>query len=177
MTVKKFNGQKAHIIYQFFISLTSRGYISPSNFINFFPPFSPSKGEVRSFLERRVPFRETPCIRRFLFFFHTDAATIHSSFTALIPLIHECYKIIDFHVGMMISKVAAENMIRKPYLNWAVKRVTRSLQVLWPRSRTNIFGSNATGLSLPTSDVDLVVCLPPVRNLVRTLFNFHHLHL
>lgn len=66
----------------------------------------------------------------------------------------------------MIFKVASENLIRKPYLNWAVKRVARSLQVLWPRSRTNIFGSNATGLSLPSSDVDLVVCLPPVRNLV-----------
>ncbi|XP_055817502.1 uncharacterized protein LOC129886714 isoform X2 [Solanum dulcamara] len=63
------------------------------------------------------------------------------------------------------KQVASENLIRKPYLNWAVKRVARSLQVLWPRSRTNIFGSNATGLSLPSSDVDLVVCLPPVRNL------------
>lgn len=70
---------------------------------------------------------------------------------------------------MMISKVAAENLTRKPYINWAVKRVARSLQVLWPRSRTNIFGSYATGLSLPTSDVDLVVSLPPVRNLVRTI--------
>lgn len=66
-------------------------------------------------------------------------------------------------------KVAAENLMRKPYINWAVKRVARSLQVLWPRSRTNIFGSYATGLSRPTSDVDLVVCLPPVRNLVRTI--------
>ncbi|KAK9035977.1 hypothetical protein V6N11_077999 [Hibiscus sabdariffa] len=63
------------------------------------------------------------------------------------------------------KQVAAENMARKPYINWAVKRVTRSLQVLWPRSRTNVFGSNATGLALPSSDVDLVVCLPPVRNL------------
>ncbi|KAK8967503.1 hypothetical protein KSP40_PGU002974 [Platanthera guangdongensis] len=63
--------------------------------------------------------------------------------------------------------VAAENLIRKPYINWAVRRVTRSLQVLWPRSRTNIFGSSATGLALPTSDVDLVVSLPPVRNLAR----------
>jgi DNA polymerase sigma len=68
--------------------------------------------------------------------------------------------------NMMVSKVAEANVARKPYINWAVKRVTRSLQVLWPRSRTNIFGSNATGLSLPTSDVDLVVSLPPVRNLV-----------
>lgn len=69
-------------------------------------------------------------------------------------------------------KVAAANIARKPYISWAVKRVTRSLQVLWPRSRTNIFGSNATGLSLPTSDVDLVVCLPPVRNLVSILDAF-----
>ncbi|XP_057980849.1 uncharacterized protein LOC131166376 isoform X2 [Malania oleifera] len=68
-------------------------------------------------------------------------------------------------IDSFCKKVSAENMIRKPYINWAVKRVARSLQVLWPRSRTNIFGSNATGLSLPTSDVDLVVCLPPVRNL------------
>lgn len=67
---------------------------------------------------------------------------------------------------ILLAKVVAENMARKPYINWAIKRVTRSLQVLWPRSRTNIFGSSATGLSLPSSDVDLVVCLPPVRNLV-----------
>ncbi|XP_023540334.1 uncharacterized protein LOC111800741 isoform X1 [Cucurbita pepo subsp. pepo] len=68
-------------------------------------------------------------------------------------------------INSFCKHVAAENMTKKPYITWAVKRVTRSLQVLWPRSRTNIFGSNATGLSLPTSDVDLVVCLPPVRNL------------
>ncbi|KAI4354792.1 hypothetical protein L6164_003629 [Bauhinia variegata] len=68
-------------------------------------------------------------------------------------------------IDSFCKQVAAENMARKPYINWAVKRVTRSLQVLWPRSRTIIFGSNATGMSLPTSDVDLVVCLPPVRNL------------
>ncbi|XP_033143422.1 uncharacterized protein LOC103858376 isoform X1 [Brassica rapa] len=68
-------------------------------------------------------------------------------------------------IDSFCKQVAAENMSRKPYINWAIKRVTRSLQVLWPRSRTNIFGSSATGLALPSSDVDLVVCLPPVRNL------------
>lgn len=56
--------------------------------------------------------------------------------------------------------------MRKPFIDMAVKKVTHSLQVLWPRSRINIFGSIATGLALPTSDVDLVICLPPVRNLV-----------
>ncbi|XP_020694601.1 uncharacterized protein LOC110108337 [Dendrobium catenatum] len=68
-------------------------------------------------------------------------------------------------IDLFCKQVAAENSIRKPFINWAVKRITRSLQVLWPRSRTNIFGSNSTGLALPTSDVDLVVSLPPVRNL------------
>ncbi|GMH17223.1 hypothetical protein Nepgr_019064 [Nepenthes gracilis] len=75
------------------------------------------------------------------------------------------HNLLHEEIDCFCKQVAAENLTRRPYINWAVKRVTRSLQVLWPRSRTNIFGSNATGLSLPTSDVDLVVCLPPVRNL------------
>lgn len=79
-----------------------------------------------------------------------------------LSLIHN---LLNEEMDSFCKQVTAENMARKPYINWAVKRVTRSLQVLWPRSRTNIFGSNVTGLSLPTSDVDLVVCLPPVRNL------------
>ncbi|KAL8129127.1 hypothetical protein V2J09_018282 [Rumex salicifolius] len=81
---------------------------------------------------------------------------------ASLPLIHNH---LHEEIDSFCKKVASENLMRRPYINWAVKRVTRSLQVLWPRSRTNVFGSNATGLSLPTSDVDLVVCLPPVRNL------------
>ncbi|KAI3693262.1 hypothetical protein L6452_33094 [Arctium lappa] len=81
---------------------------------------------------------------------------------ASLPVMHS---LLNDEMDAFCKQVAGVNMTRKPYINWAVKRVTRSLQVLWPRSRTNIFGSNATGLSLPTSDVDLVVCLPPVRNL------------
>ncbi|KAG0573197.1 hypothetical protein KC19_VG157000 [Ceratodon purpureus] len=60
-------------------------------------------------------------------------------------------------------QVAAEKRLRMPFINTAVKKVAHSLQVLWPRSRAKIFGSNATGLALPTSDVDLVVSLPLVR--------------
>nr|GEV81902.1 nucleotidyltransferase family protein isoform 4 [Tanacetum cinerariifolium] len=82
--------------------------------------------------------------------------------TSSLPLMHG---LLNDEIDSFCKQVAVVNMTRKPYINWAVKRVTRSLQVLWPRSRTNIFGSNATGLSLPTSDVDLVVSLPPVRNL------------
>lgn len=87
-----------------------------------------------------------------------NSSSRKSSLSLMQNLLHD--EIDSFH-----KQVIAENLVNRPYINWAVKRVTRSLQVLWPRSRTNIFGSNATGLSLPTSDVDLVVCLPPVRNL------------
>ncbi|XP_078442957.1 nucleotidyltransferase family protein isoform X3 [Wolffia australiana] len=75
------------------------------------------------------------------------------------------HNLLHEEIDSFCKKVAAENLIRKPYINWAVKRVTKSLQVLWPRSRTSVFGSVATGLALPSSDVDLVICLPPVRNL------------
>jgi hypothetical protein len=51
----------------------------------------------------------------------------------------------------------------------AVTRVTRALQDLWPRARTRVFGSEATGLALPSSDVDLVVALPPVRQALRPI--------
>eukprot|EP00850_Spirogloea_muscicola_P019686 SM000196S05378 [mRNA] locus=s196:85586:93808:- [translate_table: standard] len=62
-------------------------------------------------------------------------------------------------------EVANEVHARKPCQAAAIKRLARALQVLWPRSRVKRFGSTATGLALPTSDVDIVVCLPPVRNL------------
>ncbi|XXG66468.1 hypothetical protein AAC387_Pa06g0033 [Persea americana] len=87
-----------------------------------------------------------------------NCAARNMSLTMMHNLLHN-------EIDCFCKQVAAGNLIKKPYINWAVKRVARSLQVLWPRSRTNVFGSNATGLALPTSDVDLVVCLPPVRNL------------
>ncbi|KZV49037.1 hypothetical protein F511_10988 [Dorcoceras hygrometricum] len=85
-----------------------------------------------------------------------------STYEASVSLVHD---ILHSEINSFCKQVATENLVRKPYISWAVKRVARSLQVLWPRSRTNVFGSNATGLCLPSSDVDLVVCLPPVRNL------------
>lgn len=75
------------------------------------------------------------------------------------------HSLLHDEIDCFCKQVAAENLMRKPFINVAVEKVSRALQVLWPRSRTKIFGSIATGLALPTSDVDLVVRLPPVRNL------------
>eukprot|EP00898_Chlorokybus_atmophyticus_P006139 jgi/Chlat1/6526/Chrsp45S06070 len=57
-------------------------------------------------------------------------------------------------------QVTAECERRRPYQQLAVNRVTKALAGLWPRANTKIFGSYATGLMLPSSDVDVVVCLP-----------------
>lgn len=44
----------------------------------------------------------------------------------------------------------------------AVERMTRIVNTLWPRAQVKLYGSHVTGLSLPSSDLDFVVCLPAV---------------
>lgn len=39
----------------------------------------------------------------------------------------------------------------------AVDAIGRTASALWPASRTVLFGSQATGLALPGSDLDIVV--------------------
>ena len=46
--------------------------------------------------------------------------------------------------------------------NAAVGRLTRLVTALWPRSQVKLYGSHVTGLALPFSDLDFVVCLPAV---------------
>jgi DNA polymerase sigma len=82
--------------------------------------------------------------------------TMHLAISLLHTALHK-------EIESFCAQVANEKRMRMPFINTAVKKVAHSLQVLWPRSRTKIFGSNATGLALPSSDVDLVVSLPPVR--------------
>ncbi|XP_024525198.1 uncharacterized protein LOC112344551 isoform X1 [Selaginella moellendorffii] len=93
--------------------------------------------------------------------FPMQTTLLHKQYPAMPTVLARLHKEIE----AFSLQVAAENAKRKPFITIAVKKVTHALQVLWPRSRTKVFGSNATGLALPNSDVDLVVCLPPVRNL------------
>lgn len=44
----------------------------------------------------------------------------------------------------------------------AIERLTRLVTALWPRAQVKIYGSHVTGLCLPSSDLDFVVCLPAV---------------
>ena len=45
----------------------------------------------------------------------------------------------------------------------AILRLRQVVQQLWPRAQVQAFGSYVTGLSLPSSDLDLVIYLPKVR--------------
>eukprot|EP00934_Nitzschia_sp_Nitz4_P008414 Nitzschia sp. Nitz4//scaffold29_size155292//24518//28969//NITZ4_002640-RA/size155292-processed-gene-0.38-mRNA-1//-1//CDS//3329546394//8404//frame0 len=44
----------------------------------------------------------------------------------------------------------------------AVERFTRLVTTIWPRAQVKLYGSHASGLCLPSSDLDFVVCLPAV---------------
>jgi DNA polymerase sigma len=44
----------------------------------------------------------------------------------------------------------------------AIERMTRLVNTLWPRAQVKLYGSHTTGLCLPSSDLDFVVCLPAV---------------
>ena len=46
----------------------------------------------------------------------------------------------------------------------AVERFSRLVNTLWPRAQVKVYGSHVSGLCLPSSDLDFVVCLPAVHN-------------
>lgn len=44
----------------------------------------------------------------------------------------------------------------------AMERITRLVCAAWPRAQVKVYGSHVTGLCVPSSDLDIVVCLPAV---------------
>ena len=44
----------------------------------------------------------------------------------------------------------------------AVERFSRLVKTIWPRAQVKLYGSHVSGLCLPSSDLDFVVCLPAV---------------
>ena len=46
----------------------------------------------------------------------------------------------------------------------AVERFSRLVKATWPRAQAKLYGSHMSGLCLPSSDLDFVICLPAVHN-------------
>jgi hypothetical protein len=61
-----------------------------------------------------------------------------------------------------VSNVVAEQERRRPYHEQLIHKCERAVRALWPRAVVKAYGSCVTGLCLPTSDLDLVICLPKV---------------
>jgi hypothetical protein len=49
-----------------------------------------------------------------------------------------------------------------PTRQGAVERMIRLVNTLWPRAQVKLYGSHVTGVCLPSSDVDFIICLPAV---------------
>jgi DNA polymerase sigma len=59
---------------------------------------------------------------------------------------------------------ATSNQIKKQdgKKKMAIERFSRLVNTLWPRAQVKLYGSHVSGLCLPSSDLDFVVCLPAV---------------
>lgn len=62
-----------------------------------------------------------------------------------------------------VSQLQSESNARLPAQMEAQRLCTATVQSLWPRAQVRPYGSHVTRLVLPSSDVDLVICLPKVR--------------
>ncbi|GMF36449.1 unnamed protein product [Phytophthora fragariaefolia] len=61
------------------------------------------------------------------------------------------------------AQLQADSDARLPAQLAAQRLCTATVQSLWPRAQVRPYGSHVTRLVLPSSDVDLVICLPKVR--------------
>ncbi|TYZ66107.1 hypothetical protein PybrP1_003258 [[Pythium] brassicae (nom. inval.)] len=62
-----------------------------------------------------------------------------------------------------ISQLQADSNARLPAQMAALRLCTAAVQSLWPRAQVRPYGSFVSRLVLPSSDIDLVICLPKVR--------------
>ncbi|KAF0699661.1 Aste57867_9783 [Aphanomyces stellatus] len=62
-----------------------------------------------------------------------------------------------------VSHLQAETQSRLAAHTAVSRFCVSAVQALWPRAQVRPYGSFVTGLSLPSSDLDLVICLPKVR--------------
>lgn len=59
-----------------------------------------------------------------------------------------------------IQPTEQENALRKQ----VISRITNIIQKTYPEAKTKVFGSCATGLNLPTSDIDLLCYYPEMKD-------------
>ena len=81
---------------------------------------------------------------------------------ALRPL-HTTYAMLSEDIRRYEARCTEYLSLHAPVHNAAISKVRSVVTLLWPRAQVKTFGSFATGLMRPGSDIDLIVTLPPVR--------------
>ena len=69
-------------------------------------------------------------------------------------LAHDIYQFIDSTNAQLRKQESRKQA--------AMERITRLVCAVWPRALVKLYGSHVTGLCVPASDLDIVVCLPAV---------------
>ena len=81
---------------------------------------------------------------------------------ALAPM-HTTYAMLSEDIRRYEARCTHHLALHAPVHNAAISKVRSVAAQLWPRAQVKTFGSYATGLMRPGSDIDLIVTLPPVR--------------
>lgn len=77
--------------------------------------------------------------------------------------IESIYMLLDTDIRRYVVSCSTEVQRYATVHTEAVAKIKSVVSLLWPRAQVKAFGSFATGLMRPGSDIDLVVTLPPVR--------------
>jgi len=72
------------------------------------------------------------------------------------------HSMLDHDVAHFVARNRDRVSMVARYRASALLKVQTAATSLWPRAQCKVFGSVATGLSVPSSDVDIIVCLPKV---------------
>jgi hypothetical protein len=65
-------------------------------------------------------------------------------------------------VFLFVESVDCQLRKQEPKRRLAIERMTRLVNTLWPRAQVKLYGSQVSGLCLPSSDLDFVIRLPEV---------------
>jgi DNA polymerase sigma len=65
-------------------------------------------------------------------------------------------------VFLFVESVDSQLRKQEPKRRLAIERITRLVNTLWPRAQVKLYGSQVSGLCLPSSDLDFVIRLPEV---------------
>ncbi|KAJ1633238.1 hypothetical protein T492DRAFT_982214 [Pavlovales sp. CCMP2436] len=91
------------------------------------------------------------------------AVLAHAAAAAAMAPVQGMYSALHADVEHFVCACAAEARALRPLHHAAIARVKALAAQLWPRANVQPFGSFDGALQLPSSDLDLVVTLPPVR--------------